>query len=250
MKDIYSHARSVQIWLGIHHNNSDMAMTLLRSLATQHKAGQSLFNGDSLIQHAEIMALTSALDRNLVIDIDNRTFESFHLPRLSHPIWLALRKLYLRPWFKRVWTFQEAMLAPEAAAVICGSDIMDWAMFRTIGLKLAHTQLLWMHQHTGSTGLSHLDFTDNVEGDRFLTYLILARGNNRYCRLPEDRIYGFLGLASSRIRQQVPVEYGQEGSDFYQHVYRSVGRLLIQHFPVDDILTAASSFLKPANIPS
>ena len=101
MRDIYSKAQCVLVWLGEPYEGSDDAMDFIPMLTS---ALQQL---DAAPNTAQLLAGTD------------------DIPSMTSPIWIALLRLFRRPWFGRTWTIQEVIKA-QAAVVICGQKKTDW----------------------------------------------------------------------------------------------------------------------------
>ncbi|KAE9363193.1 HET-domain-containing protein [Stipitochalara longipes BDJ] len=93
MGNIYSKATEVWIWLGEAGDNSDAAMNYIRNIKT--------------------------LD--------------FEDPKYSPPLntWKAIKLLWSRPWFERLWVVQEALLARKST-FNCGQQSVDFDCFVTL----------------------------------------------------------------------------------------------------------------------
>jgi hypothetical protein len=101
MRDIYFQAQRVLVWLGEPYEGSDDAMDFIPTLTS---ALQQLDAAPNLAQ-----LMTGTAD----------------IPSITSPIWVALLRLFRRPWFGRMWTIQEVIVA-QAAVVICGRKKTDW----------------------------------------------------------------------------------------------------------------------------
>ena len=116
MGDIYSKADRVLAWLGPPDDDSDNAMRLFPALVDRL---QTLDN-----QHNEI----DTNNRNHEMSIDGTTLEQTltSLPQLGRDNKRALHKLFLRPYFSRVWTLQELALGNDSV-VVCGNEEFPFA---------------------------------------------------------------------------------------------------------------------------
>jgi hypothetical protein len=101
MADIYSSASIVVVWLGPADGFSesefgptnDLTRHMVEFWKTQKSEGYVEFRtANHLIQY----------------------------PPSDTPVWSAVRSLLQRPWFSRVWTFQEIVLA-QKAYLYCGT---------------------------------------------------------------------------------------------------------------------------------
>ncbi|KAJ9424452.1 heterokaryon incompatibility protein-domain-containing protein [Fusarium oxysporum] len=98
MREIYSRASSVLVWLGRATDQTVPAFRLLLGLADISRA--SLDVRQEYITHV----------------IRNECFKGH---------WLALGELLQREWWHRVWTIQEAVLGSDIR-VICGPSVLEW----------------------------------------------------------------------------------------------------------------------------
>ena len=114
MVDIYQLADSVIVWLGVEENLSDLALATLNNLGSK-----------------------------LEVDWSSRTMKSAstgypeaHWASLSDELpydWLTWNTIYYflhRPWFERLWIWQEIGLQRREAVMLCGKKIILWQCFR------------------------------------------------------------------------------------------------------------------------
>jgi hypothetical protein len=99
--DIYSSASLVVVWLGTADDSTEAAIGLLNDL------------GGQMLEYRKVHNLNSHEKAQTAKNI-------FQYPSLDAPAWPAVRSLLQRPWFSRVWTFQEIVLAQEAV-LYCGA---------------------------------------------------------------------------------------------------------------------------------
>ena len=105
MTRIYSHAHQVWIWLGPEKDNSTSAIHILRDLGQVWKQQKSQpgWNNDKIY----------AFTRFILQEQDQIDWNA---------VWKLLRE---RPWFTRMWTLQEAILARDAY-LVCGEHSSSW----------------------------------------------------------------------------------------------------------------------------
>ena len=101
MREIYSNASSVVIWLGNEATNSGRGFEIIRRLSDLQDASRE----------------DDALYRPIVA----QELEELGLPDVYSPDWKAVDALYWRAWFSRVWIIQEITLA-KSATIFCGPD--------------------------------------------------------------------------------------------------------------------------------
>ena len=102
IKQLYQSAIVNFSWLGPEAQNSDAAMCAF-----------SLFDGE--LSQLELDPDPAWLERHVDI-LGKATIESV-VPNL---VWMAVMNVFARPYWQRVWTFQEAVL-PQRVHVLCGS---------------------------------------------------------------------------------------------------------------------------------
>lgn len=210
MKDIYSKAFEVLIWLGPEDENSPMVMELLE--AHRKKLEDPYFH------------VREAFDADA-------------------PEWKAIKEWLLRPWFWRVWTIQESRLA-KSATLFFGKYQVDLAtvnMLMTINV-VSDNQGMAGHLQEAFTkpGLSvRLSaWRDRISGSQSL-FGLLASSRRHQASDPRDKVYGLLGLTqefdagSDGCALLVP-DYGKS----VMEVYRNAARFLITRHKSLEVLRA------------
>ena len=107
MGKIYSKAEKVVVWLGDGHPDDGMAFDFaprLLSYLPPLSAGHGVTRRGLVARHA--------------------------LPLIDCPGWIALSRIFSRPYFRRSWIIQEVALARHAA-VHCGPYVIDWDVLAT-----------------------------------------------------------------------------------------------------------------------
>ena len=267
MKNIYSNARQVLVWLGKGNPEIDMAMEVLGWLAKALRQDGSepaeirrVEGGQrtSALSPAQLNALLEAIRENREIRLTAPAFAQRQLPDFHHPIWQALADIFYNTWFSRLWTFAEVLLAKECA-VRYGDRIVAWPEFFKIGMALSQTQLLYhplvqvpaQRQHPdGLPPFSRLrSFMFPLEDGRWF-WLHIREGRFKGVLKPVDRIYALLSLASEEVRQAIPVDYSDQAQEHYWNLYKVAAKALMQYFPLQLTLDAVESVSRPAQLPS
>lgn len=121
MNEIFETARETILWIGPASEDSNLAFETLRRLSQSaipadiHSWSEVSFDKTSL--DPLVQAIQRVLDEIiLVLRLDNAA-------RLT-----AIISLYQRPWFRRVWVIQEAVLS-QNAVVCCGREWVPWDVF-------------------------------------------------------------------------------------------------------------------------
>jgi hypothetical protein len=171
-------ATNVWIWLGEAADNSDAAMKYIRNIRA--------------------------------IDFDDPNYAP------PEPIWKAIKLLWDRPWFGRLWVVQEALLARKAT-FNCGRQSADFESF--VFLKDIHVKYrrvpdsrLVPMQHGLNSPFSVilLDWSRlkdlQSQGGVPLYQMITTTGESK-CFNPMDKVYGILSVCPEFDRQIVKVDY-------------------------------------------
>ena len=99
MREIYSQAKKVIVWLGREQDDSTLALQTMHRLILDHLKGGG--------KHGPTLEAINKLD-----DTESD----------------AIKHLFQRSWWSRLWTVQEVVLAKEIE-VICGKVMLPWAFF-------------------------------------------------------------------------------------------------------------------------
>jgi len=192
MKAIYKSASTVIIWLGESNPFVDLATELLNQ------------NDWSFVNEA--------------LNTRNTATKMIHFRK-------GVTHLVTRPWFTRLWTFQEAVLASEVE-FRCGRNQLSYHIITGLVRKLGDIALeafikigFWQPGDVDRGQVQwerivrcrkHLAKNRELEFPKLMKYSRVLLASN-----PVDKVYGMLGLASPKLQSLVPIEYGKP----YQEVY-------------------------------
>lgn len=122
MRDIYTLATSVVVWLGRHDVHSRLAIPLSASFAKVD---------------FDTLSLDSRLFQNRSLT-DPEFYERYKIKPLSLADWKVIRSFHSRSWFHRVWTVQELVVAKKVF-LLCGETVLEWddmfIFFATAGMR-------------------------------------------------------------------------------------------------------------------
>jgi len=151
------------------------------------------------------------------------------LPARREQFWMAYYKLMTRPWFYRVWTYQEILLA-KRAVVLCGEDLVDWPIVAACRHCLSLYALADVLHLSKTQGLDPI-LSVNLGGEiqRYQNakppvgardeacdlFKLLIDMNGRQASRNKDYVYGLLGLVDERTRRQIPVDYQRSDAEVY-----------------------------------
>ncbi|TKA63465.1 hypothetical protein B0A55_09737 [Friedmanniomyces simplex] len=218
MGELYSRANGVVIWLG----EEDPAIEMLmEGLAEDPRSLQADVEG---------MGAAKIIERH---EVGIRKREA---------MFMAIAQ---RPWWKRVWVVQEALLAQEDPIFRCGRQAFSWSCF--FAFFLAHHKKAEALSSTSSErspevtewrqrlGIDDAEHYKHGVGNDLMTFsvyatvrndfqqvsqvplpAVVALGFDRAASVPHDYIYGFLGLMSENDRTLVNVDYNTSHWDLYR----------------------------------
>ncbi|KAL8684828.1 MAG: hypothetical protein Q9218_008117, partial [Villophora microphyllina] len=228
MADIYKSAAKVIVWLGPEADGSIKAMKALDSLASIIKVEWA---------HYTITQAGAG-------DPDPDWLDLGQKPPYDDETWTSLVCLLNRPWFGRLWIWQEVFLAQDRAELFCGCDGLRWQDFRKAIL------LLWRKRKPSKYPGLRRTFSRAWEicnmSDEPSLRVVLRRTKDANCSDPRDRIFGILHLVSESERLRMQPDYSKTTLDVYRDmIVRSV-------FEDRDLslLTCCEYDGKPTNIPS
>lgn len=127
MRELYSEAWSVVIWLGEESEDSEKAINLLETL--------SRLSDHSEKNEHKSFGLSEKVEK-LRLALKN---DPEYLGRGS---WVALREFLARPYWDRLWIIQEVLIS-STKTILCGSLCIDWDTLCT-GLGTIHKHFFVM----------------------------------------------------------------------------------------------------------
>lgn len=153
---------------------------------------------------------------------------SYHSPRdrralINDPGWQALKDVYQRDYWKRVWIVQEICLARQVVFV-CGNTQIPWNYITELRKRRMHCWLQYLSQGERDfmrsllSRIDHVRETHQKKGCRLWT--LFESFKESQCQEIHDRVYGFLGLASDCGNEDIPIDYSRSVSQVYQDVVR------------------------------
>ncbi|RYP57851.1 hypothetical protein DL770_010564 [Monosporascus sp. CRB-9-2] len=188
MGEIYKKASKTFIWLGEHEHASPLAMDLLNSVTEENLR-------DVLEDKSESKPMEQA--------------------------WVALRALFGRPYWSRVWILQEVVLS-RPSYLICGNSMCPWDSVRLL-LRSENFEVDKKNISVGSHHARIALFDGNIlpkllvniidcrqtdaQKPEFWDYLVLSRQRN--ASVAHDYIYGVMALMDPpalRADYKKPVE--------------------------------------------
>jgi hypothetical protein len=126
--------------------------------------------------------------------------------------WSGLNNLLNRPWFHRVWTFQEIVVSTHAI-IFCGEFSIPWTIFLAYRGNLLQ-QIPALSLAFDLKALNAIDITSiqyRMNGSIGLLPLLMGRWSSQATD-PKDKVFALLGIASEgqenlmEINYEMPVE--------------------------------------------
>ena len=218
MHRIYSKAESVVIWLGEEGPDDGMAfrfVPVLLSYLPPLSAGHGATRQGLVARQA--------------------------LPIVGSPAWIALSRVFSRPYFRRSWIIQEVALARHAV-VHCGPYVIDWDLFAAASAyQMGQLASDAENAHDAVAAIMELNRNDNGRGNNLVDALFMSYRFN--CTDPRDKIFAMLGLAQGLVLQP---DYNSSVED----VYLQTTQFLLVALGNLDILCCVSHPKRVATLPS
>ncbi|KAI0809608.1 heterokaryon incompatibility protein-domain-containing protein, partial [Xylaria sp. FL0064] len=213
MGEIYRNASRVIAWLGGASDNSSRALDFLESIASQVHFD---------LPKRMLEPSPDARDRTIGDPREHLPVDPADLP--------AIRQLWEREWFKRVWIRQEIMLATRAVIRI-GTRTLPWEQFRA---AVACIDLKCWHQgvNTPKSPAFHTVLMICIPSTYWLSALRTGL-NGAKCRDPRDYKYGMLSLLRYEIK---PLDIQPDYSKATAEVYKDIAFCWLSHYGGLDIM--------------
>ena len=213
MKAIYEHAQRVLAWLGEEDEFTEQAFDLLEQYA-------SLCNDSETRDNVKTWSITKAGQD-------------------------ALRSIFKRSYFTRLWVLQEYAVCGKVA-LRCGQKELTIEVFNAaLDRLLQYTDTItWAAIDAANASLvvkARYNFRDCGETPDLLHCLFI--GLNKNVSDPRDKVFGLLGLADNNVTAAISADY----SKMVQDAYRDVARYVLQ--ANGDLSIFSFAGLGRANVP-
>jgi len=219
MRAIYSHAHRVAIYLGEEHDGSEILPRLFHRI---YVAGDKFGTLEPGLKFPQPKIISAS------------KYEEFGLPPRNGPIWEVFRVFLKRPWFRRIWIIQEAVVS-NRGEVICGEWSLPWKLFTDI-FQIA------IVNNMGILGGTE-DDDERAAAGRLLWFMTVLRPRDSLfkpqwklihllhrCRVASatdarDYIFGLLGLSSEANEDDLRPDYAHT----LEQVYCRVAEYFVKH---------------------
>ena len=195
MAAVYSMASQVIVWLGPESQNSTLALRALDNIGSQLRVDWNLYK------------TTSVSTGELIVGGSD--------PFKHKRVWKSLGHLLSRPWFERLWIWQEVRLAREAY-LSCGNEGLPWESLRRA--------IFYLRPAPKPAGLGHLigccydlvSYGDYVAGAFDSLDVILGYTKFASCSDPRDKIFAVLSLARKDDTRGLDPDYAKSAEAVFQ----------------------------------
>ncbi|KAN0093559.1 HET domain containing protein [Hyaloscypha variabilis] len=216
MGSIYSKAQRVVVWLGPESDHTRRAIDALDHLGRQ------------VIWDPERYMINRARD----CDPDCKEwYLRNHTLLYDVDTWSGIAKLLNRPWFTRVWIWQEIWLANQSSSILlCGPAEISWAAFKNSIVYLVDKQGNGLQPELSDTiferCLEKLWALVGIHPERESILTLLNKmQNHSSCYDPRDRLYAVLDLGSDGKDINIEPDYNKRVAQVYydycvEHVRR------------------------------
>lgn len=204
MRKIYSSATRVIVWLGLDDNGlAGTAAHAMNEIARSICIANSKSVSDLWeIHHLKTLAMNSISWRAL----------SCNTPET----WNSLSWFFSRPWFVRVWVYQEVTSGPKVL-FLCGEVELDWDV---VGLTAEHITISRSHFDTYDFWKSNIWCAVEQRDRRFLDDSCLDLLNSARGRKATnlvDKVYGLLGMPNVSVQSLgLSADYDKSVAEVYQ----------------------------------
>ena len=204
MGQIYGLAQKVIVWPGPSDSETSKIFALFRKLLRLRDFEASevyyLALGDRSHQTVDSSHRTKE-------DDDARTRVRPRFPPGAASIWKSVERFLDRPWFHRVWTFQEVVLS-NACTVYCGPCRISWSDLSDACQAIYHGGF---DRYIGSKHYRVTLVQNQREilyaGERSSLRYLLVLNRDRDATDPRDNVYALRGMLDEVVARSIRVDY-------------------------------------------
>ena len=192
MAAVFSMASRVIVWLGPESQNSTLALRGIDRLGSQLRV-------DWATRYITLVSAGEIITR-FVDPFDDGT-------------WKSVGDLLNRPWFDRLWIWQEVRLAREAY-LLCGNEGVPWESVRKVILHLQQSTYVperivhLVHRCFRISGYRGHEYSD-LKG-------VLSSARSASCSDPRDKIFAVLSLAHESQTRGIDVDYSKPAEAIFR----------------------------------
>ena len=134
----------------------------------------------------------------------------------DHQTWQALLCILERPWFYRLWCWQEINVSSRHTVLQCGRDQIRWTVFWRAVLCIHNKERL--PSVIFRERCRHIAYL-TAEATRFPMSILLDLSRSKECTDPRDKVYGVLGLTAPLFNASIKVDYSLPVEQVYKDAF-------------------------------
>lgn len=229
MGDIYSLARKVVVWLGPSDDETGTVWALLQKVSElQHfeahevydlarKKPQPLQGQDSRLSSSRYHRTADAQPMR---SSSKDSWEFPDLPPGDSPEWKAVERFLQRPWFSRMWTYQEVVLS-KICIVRCGSYSMTWSDLSDSCKAITYGGFsVYIDGKDDRVTAIQVQRLRSRDGKSTTFRSLLERNRFRNATEPRDMVYALRGIVDQTIAEAITVAYRSSLADVYANAVK------------------------------
>ena len=213
MADIFRSAAKVIIWLGPESEQSALALHEIDELASKIHVDWEFY---SIQPSSKDTTDGQWADLGKDAIFDDLTYAS-------------IARLLNRPWFERLWVWQEVFLAEDRADLVCGRESIKWTSFRKAILFLYRRRKPNNIDKLTESVTRAFQIANSSDYPSLMTTLRRTKGCK--CTDRRDRIFAILNLVQMQERVHIRPDYSKSTRDVFEEVVLNtifeLGRLSI-----------------------
>ena len=230
MGDIYSLARKVVVWLGPSDDETITVWTVLQKVSElQHFEPHEVYDLPrkklQLLQAPESRLSSpgyyerAVAQPKLSSSKDLREFPD--LPAGDAPEWKAVEQFLQRPWFSRMWTYQEVVLS-RICIVHCGSYSMSWSDLSDSCKAITYGGYnVYIDEINHRVSDIQVQRLRSREGKSTTFRSLLERNRFRNATEPRDMVYALRGIVDQSVAEVITVAYSSSLADVYAYAVKA-----------------------------
>lgn len=208
MGQIYSSAERVHVWLGLSDEDTPVIWNLFVE-ANKFKDfdASEVYNyalGHRQGELPNINSLPMAAPHDSLSQTDPARLPN--LPPSDHTCWQAVQRFFGRPWFCRMWTFQEVAMS-TSGTVWCGAYYISWKMLHNacIGMEMAGYRRYAGIQQNITILEAHRERLH--QGARSSLRPLLENNRMRDATDARDMVYALRGVIDTDSAHRIHIDY-------------------------------------------
>jgi hypothetical protein len=215
MDIIYKRAKQVVVWLGNYSEPEDELVVFPEEWGFQKLKPGSFESTEEAFKLARDLARS--------YDFESDKFDLSVHPSDNFCTWGYLCQLFCRPWYTRLWVFQEVNLARQAL-MLCGECTIDWnellraarAMYASIGSTISSIRNQQIRRSVLVLDSAKKGFNLHPTKREIGNLIVLMKKTNTSnCEDPRDKLIGLIGVMPEADRADIEADYSKSVDQVY-----------------------------------